>query len=175
MSDIAEDLVYDIQAPIFLKGGILWPVLIVLILILLLGYWIYLKLQEKPLQEPQTIEDLWEKAIRSLIELRIPIEINRDKVKLFYIELSKIIRTYLEERFNIRAVQMTTEEFMVEAQKSNVLKDEHKDFLKELLIFSDHVKFAKFVPSVEEMNKMLELSKLFIGKTRPPQEEEKII
>jgi hypothetical protein len=68
----------------------------------------------------------------------------------YYIELSAIVRTYLEGRFRLRAPEMTTEEFLQAAQSSPELAAEHRGRLARFLAEADLVKFARHQPSLEE-------------------------
>jgi hypothetical protein len=74
----------------------------------------------------------------------------------FYTELSECIREYMENRFQINALEMTTEEFMVYiTAKSNCLTKAQQIVLKEFLMLSDLVKFAKQRPAPEAISKAL--------------------
>jgi len=48
-----------------------------------------------------------------------------ESVERFYVELSAIVRDYLEDRFALRAPELTTEEFLAEAGRSPDLSREH--------------------------------------------------
>jgi hypothetical protein len=80
--------------------------------------------------------------------------------------LSDIVRTYIEARFEIRAPEMTTEEFLIFTYASEKLNDKQRAFLGELLQSSDMVKFAKFVPSMDHARDNLRLARTFIEETR---------
>jgi hypothetical protein len=61
--------------------------------------------------------------------------------------VSNALRLYLEERFNFRAPERTTEEFLVELQSTTLLLPDQKESLAEFLRGCDLVKFAKFEPT----------------------------
>ena len=65
----------------------------------------------------------------------------------FCTEVSLAVRCYLEERFNLRAPERTTEEFLVELQASQQLTREQKESLGQFLESCDLVKFARFEPN----------------------------
>jgi hypothetical protein len=67
--------------------------------------------------------------------------------RLFCIEVSTIERVYLEERFNFRAPERTTEEFLIELQSTDLLLPDQKLSLSEFLQSCDLVKFARFEPT----------------------------
>ena len=52
-----------------------------------------------------------------------------DDPRLFCFEVSETLRVYLEERFQLRAPERTTEEFLSELQTSNALNREQKQSL----------------------------------------------
>ena len=75
----------------------------------------------------------------------------RGKYKDFYVELTMVVRRYVQRKYGIRAPNLTTEEFFAE-----VSKPEHKlnsaEALKQFLESADMVKFAG-VDANEEMAK----------------------
>src|SRR6266446_3671657 len=60
--------------------------------------------------------------------------------RLFCIEVSRIARIYLEERFNFHAPERTTEEFLLELQSTNRLTPDQKESLAAFLQSCDLVK-----------------------------------
>ncbi len=69
--------------------------------------------------------------------------------KVYYIELSDILRRYLEGRFNLPAIDRTTHE-MAREMKSTGIKRQEQMVIREMLERSDMVKFAKALPSENE-------------------------
>ncbi len=61
---------------------------------------------------------------------------------------------------------MTTEEFLISARDAVELISEHKNLLKEFLLCCDLVKFAKYAPSVDEVNSIFDSAKNFIDQTK---------
>ena len=64
------------------------------------------------------------------------------KTKRYHITLSEIIREYVENRFNIMALEQTTDEILY-GFRNVAIDEESKSKLKQVLILSDLVKFAK--------------------------------
>lgn len=93
--------------------------------------------------------------------------IEAERIEEYYVVLSDTIRTYLENRFGLRAPEMTTEEFLAAAANNSVLKDEHKKMLSRFLTHCDLVKFARYGPDVEEMNSAYESAKQFVDESAP--------
>src|SRR5205823_13096562 len=68
--------------------------------------------------------------------------------KEYYSALSDIVRRYLEHRFQLRAPEMTTEEFLLATARDGRLVAAHRRLLGEFLVESDLVKFARHLPTV---------------------------
>lgn len=82
--------------------------------------------------------------------------IDPDHAREYCFEVSKIIRRYIEERFNIRAPQLTTEEFLHElADLPDALLAAHRALLADFLQHCDLAKFAGWYycrPDLETMH-----------------------
>jgi hypothetical protein len=85
----------------------------------------------------------------------------------FYVELSDILRSYIEQRFTLHAPERTTPEFLNEASGSGVLTDSHQRRLARFLLHCDRVKFAQYEPTEEEMEQSFALVLHFIDETVP--------
>ncbi len=88
------------------------------------------------------------------------------KIKEFYDRISGILRHYIEDRFDLRAPERTTEEFLAELRSADTLSPSHKEMLGEFLMHCDLVKFAKHEPAAEQIQQTFDLVKDFIEKTR---------
>ena len=88
------------------------------------------------------------------------------KIKEFYERISSILRHYIEHRFDLRAPERTTEEFLAELQYTDVLSDKDKESLGKFLTHCDLVKFAKHNPTTEQIQQTFDLVKDFIEKTK---------
>ena len=86
------------------------------------------------------------------------------KVKEYYTDLTNTIRTYLENRFGVNALELTTDEIMFEMRKQ-VIDPASKNNLQILLAQSDLVKFAKATPNEEEHELALQASYHFVKGT----------
>jgi hypothetical protein len=71
--------------------------------------------------------------------------------KPFVIAVSDTERAYLEERFDFRAPERTTEEFLRELGGTKLLLPEQKASLGQFLASCDLVKFAKYEPGESEL------------------------
>ncbi|HNR94892.1 MAG TPA: hypothetical protein PKK36_09845 [Kiritimatiellia bacterium] len=111
-----------------------------------------------------------ERALRAMARLREKDYIANENVEPFYVELSAIIRTYLEDRFNLRAPERTTEEFIREAANSRLLSAPHQQLTRDFLEQSDLVKFARHRPGRQEMLDGLAAGEALVKETAPREE-----
>ncbi len=94
-----------------------------------------------------------------------------DHLDTWYVQLSSIVRDYLEGRFSLRAPELTTEEFLRVAQSSEQISSEHKVLLSRFLADCDRVKFAGYEPDEEESNAVLAAARKFLLETHSSEEE----
>jgi hypothetical protein len=87
--------------------------------------------------------------------------------KSFCIAVSDTIRLYLEERFDFRAPERTTEEFLYELQGTDLLAAEQKEKLGEFLECCDLVKFAKYEPGEPELRGLHSSALRLVEETEP--------
>ena len=85
----------------------------------------------------------------------------------FCIIVSDTVRWLLEERFNFRAPERTTEEFLHELQATNLLTPDQKVSLGEFLQRCDLVKFAKYEPSESELRDLHASAVRLVEETEP--------
>ena len=87
--------------------------------------------------------------------------------KLFVIAVSDAERWYLEERFEFRAPERTTEEFLYELQRTDRLTREQKESLSQFLASCDLVKFAKYEPGETELRDLHSSALRLVEETEP--------
>ena len=117
----------------------------------------------------------WDVAYRRLQELdqrRLP---KAGKFGLYYVELSGILRHYIEDRFRLHAPEQTTPEFLSAAAGSGALSEQHQRILAGFLKHCDRVKFAQYVPNEQEMERSFAIVLQFVDQTvsrpEPAQQE----
>jgi hypothetical protein len=81
--------------------------------------------------------------------------------------VSDTIRWYLEERFDFRAPERTTEEFLYELQATNLLTPDQKTSLGDFLNRCDLVKFAKYEPGEPELRDLHASAVRLVEETEP--------
>ncbi len=85
----------------------------------------------------------------------------------FCIAVSDTVRWYLEERFDFRAPERTTEEFLHELKGTNLLTPDQKQSLGEFLEKCDLVKFAKYEPAEPELRDLHASAVRLVEETQP--------
>ncbi len=84
----------------------------------------------------------------------------------WFVELSGIVRRYLEDRYDIAAPERTTEEFLTEAAKAAELTADHRALLSAFLDRCDRVKFAGYQPDSAESLATLKAARGFVEDSR---------
>jgi hypothetical protein len=130
--------------------------------------------RKKPLPSAQP-KPAWDVALARLHELRLRNLPIQGQTERYYVDLSAILRYYVEDRFGLRAPEQTTPEFLDAAAQSGLLSDDQQNFLALFLRHSDRVKFARHEPSVVEMEERLAEAEQFVQDTVPSPVEAKVL
>jgi hypothetical protein len=133
-----------------------------LLLAAALGAWWFLRRKSEAYAPPPPA---WEVAYRRLKELSARNLPEQGKFERFYVDLSSILRYYIEDRYGVHAPEQTTPEFLEAA--SGKLEEEHRAVLAEFLRHCDRVKFARYEPTMNEMKRSYEIVKGFVDHTVP--------
>jgi len=144
----------DIKAPIQAPFSILELLpyigygLLALIVIGTILYYVIKNRKKKNMvvvEQPKVIVPPHVKALEELEKLGLKKLWQEGKIKEYYTRITDIIRTYIEERYTIGALEMTTDEIML-ALKRRAINESMKEKLRAILVLSDLVKFAKENP-----------------------------
>jgi hypothetical protein len=104
-----------------------------------------------PEAPPRPAHELALEALRSLEGEKLW---QRGMLKEYHSQLTDIVRTYLERRFGLLAMEMITDEILSSAVIAS-LEAPVRAKLQEMLVLADLVKFAKFQPGPEEHERSL--------------------
>jgi len=85
----------------------------------------------------------------------------------FWVRLSDIVRQYVERRFDLRAPERTTPEFLHEARSHASLSEAHRTLLAQFLRMADMVKFAGVRPAAGDCRSALDTARIFVRQTVP--------
>jgi hypothetical protein len=111
-------------------------------------------------------------ALNKLKELRDKKLWQQDEIKQYYIELSDVLREYLEKRYEVKTHEKTTDEIF-DGLKRKSITNENRNKLKQLLVLSDLVKFAKERPLPRENDESMENAMGFVVNTQQAEVKEK--
>ncbi|MGK5092160.1 hypothetical protein WDW89_09155 [Deltaproteobacteria bacterium TL4] len=125
-------------------------------------YWWY---QRRDVVQKTAYRSAHEIAYDALERLLAEQLVEKGEVKLFYFQVSNILRHYIENRFLLRAPEQTTEEFLHELKGTETLAPSQKEVLKQFLRHCDMVKFAKHQPQNDEIQGVFDACKQFIKET----------
>jgi len=151
-----EKIGYDLKWLYYLISGII-------IALLLAGIFFFFKYRKRKIQEKQIITlSSDELALKLLDEL---LDVDNIDGKIFYFNLSAILRNYIQGRYKINAPEMTTEELIPKIDSFG-LDRELSQKLRALLHSADPVKFAGVTTVQAKMQNDLLFVIDFVKKTR---------
>jgi hypothetical protein len=161
---VANDI-RDIKPPIEISNGwewLWWTLGAVVLLVALTLLWRYVHRRMTHISVPPPIPA----HIRAKKKLEEALTLI-SQPKPFVIAVSDTARIYLEERFQFRAPERTTEEFLRELAGTNLLAGEQKESLGGFLESCDLVKFAKYEPTETELHGLHHSAVKLIEETEP--------
>ena len=135
MKDIID---VDVQPDYLPIAG---AILLVLSVGIVVWYFFFRKKKEKLVLQPVAVRSLFETTIEQLEKLQ------RDNppAQTFYTKLDEICRTFFQNQLHIRALQLTSDELMV--QLNVYIRQEARVYFYQLLRLISAVKFAKYQPA----------------------------
>lgn len=147
----------------YIIGALLFLILITVVVI----YFIRNKKVAAPVTTPPPPkETLQEKALRMLTALERKQLWQGNQVKQYYVELTDILRGYIEAQFNTPTMELTTDELLQSARLNREL-NKYTELLSTILYTADLAKFAKAQPSPHEHANAMELAIKFVNETKP--------
>jgi hypothetical protein len=85
----------------------------------------------------------------------------------YHVLLSNVVRRYLAERFQLRAPQQTTAEFLASVRQAPELSADQQTLLRDFLERCDLAKFARAATTPEECRRAAEIARTFVRQTAP--------
>ena len=174
-ADTTDLEIADIKEPMRLRGPV-WPYLLVSLVVLIVALSVvflrkyFRKKLDIPLVPPRPP---WEVAYEKLGYLKAERHIEFGRLKIYYFELSLIVREYIEARYEFPAAEFTT----YELKNTEKLGEINKTLYNQLFDFfhrADLAKFAKFLPTTENAESDMKFAYDFISRTIPTAEVEGI-
>ncbi len=169
--DRAQLVIADIDDVVGLaKKGSVWPIAAAGIIVAGAAIIVLLRFKKRKatgvIRVYRPAHEVAYERLAALVKAKL---IEAARLKEFYGRISNILRHYIEDRFELRAPERTTEEFLFELQYTKELSGSDKGGLKEFLQHCDLVKFARHKPTNEQIQKTFDLVKNFIEKTKSDQ------
>lgn len=146
----------------------LLPWLVGTLLLAGIGYWLWRRRERTPdsipapAEPPRPAHETAYEAFRILEAERLP---ERGEIKAFHIRASDIVRAYVEGRFGVDALEMTTREVLDGLRAHDVEEAILGDF-RQLLERCDLVKFAKDRPAPERCREVIPSGRSLVDRTR---------
>ena len=113
-----------------------------------------------------------DEAYQALNRLRHSDFIRKGQVKLYFFQMSEILRRYFERRYQIRALESTTNEVLQELKRLESL--ENMTLVRDILSFCDLAKFAKYEPPAAEILQTSNQARQIIDQTKQLTEEQTV-
>ncbi|MFB9841788.1 BatD family protein [Mucilaginibacter ginsenosidivorans] len=168
--------IYDIKQPMavsytfwdWLHDNWYWIAIPLVVLIGIIGLILYLR--KRPKTEP-VIQVAKPKvpphivALNKLNELRDKKLWQQGQVKQYYIELSDIIREYVEHRYETKTHEKTTDEIFTSLKYTDIA-GVNKELLRQILVLADLVKFAKEKPLPADNEQSMDNAVAFVNNTQ---------
>lgn len=158
----------DIKPPVAIPNPWLWLIIaaVVLGLLVIAGAFVWFFVRRRkdiPLPPPIPAHIRAKRHLEDALALL-------SQPKPFCVLVSDTIRSYLEERFKFRAPERTTEEFLYELKKTELLLPDQKESLGEFLKRCDLVKFARYEPREAELRDLHGSALRLVEETEPQPE-----
>lgn len=148
--------------------SLLWIPLVILLLLAILGaviYFIVKKNKKGYFFTPPPILPPHVRAMKDLDRIKEEKIWKQNRNKEFYTQITDILRRYINERFGINSLEMTSSEILslirIKTEQDSVYNN-----LKQILSVADLVKFAKYNPFIDENDLSLINSYLFVNQTK---------
>lgn len=103
-------------------------------------------------------------ALRALDKLHSEKLWQNGKEKLFYTGITDTLREYIESRYGVSAMEKTSSEIMESLSDQDIEKRVYSE-LDELFKTADLVKFAKYVPQIQENEDAIPVAVRFVNST----------
>ena len=104
-------------------------------------------------------------ALAGIEKLRIKKLWQSGRIKEYHTEMTEIVRKYIEDRFGIMALEMTSDEILDSLDHINEPVIPSTEKLSRVFTLADLVKFAKAIPLPTEHEQSMENTIVFINET----------
>lgn len=148
-----------------------WWLILILLLVIAGIFWGYKRYKEKGFILPKKPEPLpYDVAMKELSKLRGLNLWEKGEEKEYFTRLTDILRVYLDKRFGINALEMTTPQILEKLNENVAIRDK-ENYVRRILDTADFVKFAKVRPLAADNIAAFDNAMRFVEETKPTPEE----
>lgn len=115
----------------------------------------------RPAPPPPPAHEIALEALRQLVARDL---VGAGRVEQFFVEITGIVREYIERAFGLRAPEQTTEEFLAQVGSQPVVA-QHRQVLAPFLTAADEVKFARAMPDRAMIQRAFDTARDFVLQT----------
>ncbi|UCG27413.1 MAG: hypothetical protein JSV24_10620 [Bacteroidales bacterium] len=173
------DVIFDIKLPYgaplrfrdvapYVLGGIL----LIGAVVFVIYYLKKRKMDEPVLRRIKPREPAHVIALRELDKLKAGKIWQQGRIKLYYTRLTEILRIYIEDRYNILAMEQTSAETLNSLLDIGFNDNRLYDMLKEIFVHADLAKFARVKPLPNENETCLLSAYVFVNETKKTWQKE---
>jgi hypothetical protein len=162
----------DIRGPLRMSRNwlLLLPWMLVVGVVAVIGYWLYkrymagrVSIEDRlPASPPRPAHEV---AYESLDRLAGAGLLEKGEIKAYHIEVSEIIRRYIEGRYRVDALEMATYEVLLGLEDGGVTLGTRNRFDR-FLSDCDLVKFAKLRPGITACREMVPRARKIVDETK---------
>ena len=142
-----------------------WISILSLALFVIVIVFYFIKKRKKSSQT-ETIEESIDPYAEALLAIE---ELQGRKLQLepkpFVFRLSEILRIYVQKRFQMPAMELTGEEFIVEIASNPFFSRNYEDLLRDFVDQGDRVKYSKEATESSQINLLLDSALFFVKDT----------
>lgn len=143
-----------------------WWLIALILALLLLFVWSMMRYKKEGVIIPRKPRPTpYEEAVNGLRELKAKNLWEQGLEREYFTQLTNILRVYLDRRFGINAMEMTSREIMDRLSESQ-FKDQ-RAYVRQILSVADFVKFAKVRPLPADNIQAYDNAMKFVEETRP--------
>ncbi len=164
-----KPIIGPLKVPLSFREMLPWILIaLAIVALIVIAIWYFKKRRKKePIftLKPKVVLLPHELALRDIEKLRIRKLWQAGKVKEYHSELTEILRRYIEDRFQVPALEQTTAEITDSLVSHSGCGEQPLGKLGRLLTLADMVKFAKAQPLAVENEKCLNDGIEFVHET----------
>lgn len=169
-----KDIKPVFEIPVTLAEVLPWFIGGCLVVLLIILVWRFVRYRtgrtglftSKPKLPPHVV------ALNSLELLKAADLWQQGQYKEYHTRLTDILRIYFEDQFGISALEMTSDDLLLNLKKSKLFTPESQGRLRFVFSCADLAKFAKYMPLEEENETSWRYAHDFVLETRPAPAED---